>query len=581
MKRNRFETKITRAYTVVVLIVVVAISTVFFFYTYNSLIERERENLLVLSEKMTLELNNMLSMMDSVALLISTNFSVRDAYDKFYNGDYATVELESQVLGTLSSVSVPSNVLSFRVSILNEKGNVITSGVSYDAEKVRMTIQNPNYIEWYRSLPVEQNDETIHIGKDNWSNSDQPTLSLYREVYSPLSGNAVAVVEVQAFYKQLQEIFGGVSDGQNVYLVNTATDISAYPHDTDFNFKELDLTQPLGEYPGHIYSTTTPYFDEWCIVVTQSDDDVLLLIRSVLISIIGVALVILIIGLFVIRVVSHRLLQPLRILADNMQHVHLGNLAVNVPNEHDSDELKQIGDAFEQMFAYLKSSLDEVMMLKSQELQANYIALQAQMNPHFLFNIISVIKSMNDDGQTEELDLACDYLADIMRYVSTYSDNLVNIREELEYSTSYLLLMKFRFEEKFHYEIIHDERGDYGTMIPKLCLQPLFENCFQHAFGGQKGEWRITVHTDINQERWSATVSDNGCGIDDSTRDDIHEKVERFVNSPSDRIRSAHLGGMGLVNIGTRLRLRYGNEAVFNIENTGDGTKITIGGTTT
>ena len=115
------------------------------------------------------------------------------------------------------------------------------------------------------------------------------------------------------------------------------------------------------------------------------------------------------------------------------------------------------------------------LWMKESEIQAQMLALQAQMNPHFLYNSLNTIGAMAEEGMTEEVTSMCQDITSILRYISSDKESVSTVEEELEHCSLYLNCMKMRFKDKFTYEFdIGDDLLD--LKIPKLCIQLLIEN---------------------------------------------------------------------------------------------------------
>ena len=232
------------------------------------------------------------------------------------------------------------------------------------------------------------------------------------------------------------------------------------------------------------------------------------------------------------------------------------------------------------MLLRLRQSMDENIRRQSYEMKANMIALQAQMDPHFLYNTLTVIKSLSREKNTAQITRTCDYLVKMLRYISSYDDHTVSLNQELAHTENYLELMKIRFEDQFTYTFSIDSDVDTENLrIPKLTLQPLVENCFQHGFKTVAPPWNVYVHFWQEENHWFVNVTDNGTGITPDKKEELMNKIEEFLSHPSDSISSMKIGGMGLVNTVARLKLRYKSQILFDITALPNGgTSVTLGG---
>ena len=122
------------------------------------------------------------------------------------------------------------------------------------------------------------------------------------------------------------------------------------------------------------------------------------------------------------------------------------------------------------------------------------IALQSQVNPHFICNILTIIKAMSKEQDTEKIGQICDYLARMLRYISAYDEEGVPMREEITDAETYLNLMKIRYEGLFDYELYINSKLDIDAFrVPKLFLQPLLELSLIHIWA-----WSPTGGTEVS-----------------------------------------------------------------------------------
>lgn len=229
------------------------------------------------------------------------------------------------------------------------------------------------------------------------------------------------------------------------------------------------------------------------------------------------------------------------------------------------DELEELRGAFRQMNRRLLRSMEESIALKTQETNARIQALQARMNPHFLYNSIANISIMAEEGADREIVQSCAALSAMLRYVSEGEAGAVPLSREIAYTRSYLKMMKFRYLEKLDYRIDLEE-GAEDTPVRKLLIQPLAENALKHSLN-ETPPWVLRIRAYREKGYWLAEVRDNGPGFAPS----FLESFSRGRGADPVPGCSSGPGGMGLRNIAARLRLRYGDRAVMDLENLPEG----------
>jgi two-component system sensor histidine kinase YesM len=268
-------------------------------------------------------------------------------------------------------------------------------------------------------------------------------------------------------------------------------------------------------------------------------------------------------GLAVAMGFSRQLFRPIRALNDAMAAVEGGDLDARV-KVTGADEMSQLAGRFNRMAERLQENLAQSIR-QQQELGNTQIRMmQAQLNPHFLYNTLDTLKWMGKIHHIPEVSTISTDLADILRQ-SVSQEEFVTLGEELRLLDRYVEIQKIRFEGKFDYQTEIDE-GLLDVKIPKLMLQPLVENAIIHGFeDGVPGEVRVTGVQAGGE--MVLTVRDTGRGM---SRESL-EQFEAHRGDPAGR----HLG---LHNVDAILRLRYGEDhgLTFLPQTGGRGTCVRV-----
>jgi len=244
--------------------------------------------------------------------------------------------------------------------------------------------------------------------------------------------------------------------------------------------------------------------------------------------------------------------------------------------ESDLNELEQLQLAFKNMQAKLQQSMDEVLRARTHEIQATMLALQSQMDPHFIYNMLTTIGVMAEEGMREEISQSVEHLTHLLRYIASGKSSVVTIGEELEYARRYLACMKIRFRDKLAFDI-RVPPSLLSLKVPKLIIQPIIENTMKYGTRGQP-PWHVVIEGEDRDGRFWIRIQDDGPGFEPRRLAELTEDIRRSMSSSPDP--ALEISGMGLLNIASRLRLFYGEEAVYRLENieTG-GARVVIGGT--
>ncbi|UJF32463.1 cache domain-containing sensor histidine kinase [Paenibacillus hexagrammi] len=232
------------------------------------------------------------------------------------------------------------------------------------------------------------------------------------------------------------------------------------------------------------------------------------------------------------------------------------------------DEVAHLSRKFNQMVVRIDDLIAERYELALGERNAKLKALEAQINPHFLYNSLQAISTEAIVNDMESIHSMVDALASSLRYCIRESDT-VKVIDELAHISNYLLLQHARFGSRLHVRIEIEEEAN-ECIIPKMSLQILLENAIEHALEQMSGPIHINITGEITGNRLDLQVSDDGPGI-------TSERLEQII-AGFDEDYLAYQDSIGLKNLHSRLRLMFGSEASLTIrQNDRSGTAVDIG----
>ena len=212
--------------------------------------------------------------------------------------------------------------------------------------------------------------------------------------------------------------------------------------------------------------------------------------------------------------------------------------------------------------------------------QAQYLALQNQINPHFLYN---TLESIRGEAIIAGLDGVADMteaLARFFRYTITKVENLVSVEEELDNCETYFGIQKYRFGDRLQLHIDYDIAEYEKIMncrIPKLTLQPILENSIIHGVELKVGGGNLYIRFQCTKDRLIIRISDDGVGMDEMTLAKLNQKLGKSTKAFHDN--EEKQGGIALVNVNNRIHLIFGDEYgmhVYSVPGEGTDVEITI-----
>jgi two-component system sensor histidine kinase YesM len=236
------------------------------------------------------------------------------------------------------------------------------------------------------------------------------------------------------------------------------------------------------------------------------------------------------------------------------------------------DEITELGLSFNIMTSKIRELLDAKVREQENLKKAELKALQAQINPHFLYNTLDTIVWMAEANKTDQVIEIVRALSSFFRIALSRGKDWIPIRQEIEHVQSYLYIQKIRYRDILDYEIDIDESILDGTIL-KLTLQPLAENALYHGIKNKRNGGTIKVRARrARHNQVLIEVQDNGIGCTPYKLGHIRERLD----DDSDSI-SQEEQGFGLANVNKRIKLYYGSEYGLSIESQyQEGTRVTV-----
>lgn len=272
---------------------------------------------------------------------------------------------------------------------------------------------------------------------------------------------------------------------------------------------------------------------------------------------------------------SRSISRPIIQVADAMKRFEKGDFTVHCeepqkglsPQGGSTNEIAYLSSSFNRMIEQLDHMFNQNYRLRLMEKDMEVRLLQAQMDPHFLYNTLDTIYYLAQEHGVQDISDIVLALCSLSRASISQEESLVTVVEDLEFVKSYLKIMQIRYGKKLSVKFAVDE-SVMAFSIPKLTLQPIVENAIQHGLEKQSGTWKIGVRGTLQNGFAVLCVSDNGVGI----------SPERLREIESDTL--AEDGGhahIGLCSLRKRLKLLLGEYASLNIQSgsTG-GTTVTL-----
>ncbi|MCG7377711.1 sensor histidine kinase [Paenibacillus sp. ACRSA] len=372
------------------------------------------------------------------------------------------------------------------------------------------------------------------------------------------------ILLVDINFKQMDELSRRVSLGQRgyVYIIDeSAGNIVYHPQQQlmYMGLKRENIEQALvatGSYEDEsegqkrLNTVKSVANIGWKIVGVAYLDEMLTTRQEVNGYLIRVLIVVLVLAIIVSLILSSSLTRPIRRMERKMKAVEQGDFSVELPIEGPL-EVERLSRRFNLMVNKIRALMDEIIHEQEQKRRYELEALQAQINPHFLYNTLNSVVRMVGMSRNEEVVTMITSLSRLFRISLSQGKTIITVREELEHAHHYLTIQQMRFKHKFRFNMEADEET-LDCLTLKLVLQPLIENAIVHGIEYDMDEGQIEIRVYQEEANLVLRIMDNGVGM-------TEEQVSSLLNG-NVIVKSGAGSGVAVRNVHDRIQLYYGND---------------------
>lgn len=335
------------------------------------------------------------------------------------------------------------------------------------------------------------------------------------------------------------------------------------------NLKEqnyrFDLTAQSGSY---LVTFAYEAYSSWYLVNLIPDsylNEESVNIRN---SILVMALVSILLSLGLTLSITRSIGSPLKKLVKSMNEFAKGNLNAVMHDPH-SDELAQLSLRFNVMVEQIRELVYERELAGRQKREAEIQMLQAQINPHFLFNTLNSLKWTAALSQVTSVSDGIGALAELLRSTIVNKNEYITLQEEMANLRNYVIIQRMRYGDSFEVEYRVDEEIQ-SSMVLKLLIQPILENAIIHGLEGMETDGRIVISAWIESSKLMIRVADNGGGMTEA-------QVAQLLSGDGAASSHKRLSNIGFSNVQERIMLHYGSGYGMIVESEpGQGTAVTL-----
>ncbi len=379
--------------------------------------------------------------------------------------------------------------------------------------------------------------------------------SLFEELFESLEGNIIVI------------------DNNKRIIYDTDPAYISTQLRTDYLGELLEMQDGRMQSGDQLVFFDTSAMTGWTVIIEMPANAIFAKIYAFEYTLIYTLLLCVFFALVVSVLMSRSLTEPINALRSQMKEVESGrfDIAVSVKS---NDEIGELSKSFSSMLGRIKELIQSVYQTEIYRKEATISALQAQINPHFLYNTLQIIDIMAEDKGADEISSACQALAKIFRYSISKGKDIVTVREEIEHVRNYVYIQKLRLGDKL-LEVEYNIPDEVMELeILKLVIQPLVENSVVHGIEATSRKSLIRISAAVDIDDLIITIEDTGVGMDEEEL----RKVQRgLYDTPQGGEVKSSTGGIALQNVHSRIKLYYSERYGMSIHSRKNkGTKVTL-----
>jgi len=460
------------------------------------------------------------------------------------------------------------------IVILTHGGRAVSSKGEYAVD--------PDAAPVYRALRNAQHDQT-YFRATHYSPHGRFLFSVGKPIIDS-GGRNIGVMRMDIDARLFDEVLRDVNLGESgfVAIVDRMGKIVYHP-DTRYIGGEFTSIIPGGGIHegdagnfahasgGQTYLVTYRSWDaaNWKFVSVSSKAEIIenlawLRIVAILLLGLGFAAFVVLLSFYLSSVITN----PIHALQKQMSRISDSDFSAQI--EVDArDEIGDLSRSFNEMVRRIRELMDEVVQDQKRIRSLEMSALQEQIKPHFIYNTLDAILSLQESGDTDQAMDMVEYLGTFLRTSLSNGNEVISLRDEIAHVSSYLQIQKLRYGDRFAFDISVDT-SLYHHETLKLVLQPLVENSLYHGFQSISHRGHISITGRQENGHIVLLIKDNGCGISPDTMAEINQALaEGDDDGDSHRF-------FGVRNTNRRIQLSYGTSYGLRLYSEGEGTAAVV-----
>ena len=542
-------------YSVMTIISILLLALIFIFYY----IENELQNELNIHSEVIFNIEKILEEQDRISNSVINGINTQDELINEINilNNYSFEEYLNYKLDKYSVYNKQIDLKYLIDTILSNKKDALAVVINDKNKEFRSELVL-NYTKWYEKK--YQNNNTLRvISKPIIDKNFLYTLG-YMDIYFDLS-------DIKSLLKnsKVRGVLALLDENNNILYSSDNEKVLNYIKENKTLLNKSNI------YKNNIYKNESLVSVR---VDTQSNFKYLSIIELKDLKIFNVKFKIFSLSLFcviIILIITYIIISEysfkLKRLVSYIKRIEDGDLDARLNIEKEDDELDMIAMKIDHMSESLKYNINKNYISEVKQKQAELSALQAQIKPHFLYNMLEVIRMCSlSKGNVDVADMIYS-LAGMFRYSTYNNGSMVSIDQEIKYCKMYLDLCCKRYRGIFKYKInISEDIKEY--IVPKFILQPIVENSINHGIKKDLDNNLIEINIKEKDKNLEISIDDNGLGISKENLEKINENLKKNLQKTE---------SIGLMNINNRIKLKFGEDyGIYISSELNNGTTVKI-----
>lgn len=416
----------------------------------------------------------------------------------------------------------------------------------------------------------------IGVHTENAASASWKVLSVARSILDPSNGKYLGMMVIDCAVESFADLWDSSPYSESIITVADKSGNFILPQNLEYT---EGLVEELQNFSEEGENLNTLRFDNqtWYVAVTKLNyiegyvyqlvpiTDALKNMAYVFLAVLAAVIFIGALLIFISAKISNTITQPINRLIVQMETVESGNLSLQPEVYH--GEMQVLAEKFDHMVSQVHMMFEEVKETEKEKREMEMLALQAQINPHFLYNTLNSILWLSELQGADKVTQMLDSLIKVLQYTVDNTKEFVRVRDEVAFIHNYIRILNFRYFERFSFIFdIKEDTLEYE--MPRFILQPLVENAVLHGFDNNDLNATVKLSIHLQDGELFLCVSDDGRGMPE-------EKIREILHTDSSSKKS--LNKIGLYNVNQRICLTYREEYAIHIDSkVGCFTKVTV-----